>query len=121
MFFAMACVWFEQRVPVLTKAPGHIERHARKRMMKAQKLAEPPTVHVIALRKSLRVESGDAPTERQEGAREYHCRWVVKGHPRKQPCGPGRKDIKVIWIETHIAGPDDKPVKERETVFAVIR
>lgn len=120
-FFAMACIWFEQRVPVLTKAPGHIERHAKKRYIKEHKLKEAPSVHVVALRKSLRVESSEAPSERQEGAREYHCRWVVKGHPRKQPCGPGRKDIKVIWIETHIAGPDDKPVKERETVFAVIR
>lgn len=120
-FFAMACVWFTQTVPVLTKEPGHVERHARKRIMHDHKLAEPPTVRVVALRKSLRVPSGEAPAERREGAREYHCRWIVKGHPRRQVCGPGRKDRKLIWIEAHPAGPDDKPLRTRETVYAVVR
>jgi len=26
---------------------------------------------------------------------------VVSGHPRLQPCGPGRSEIKLIWIEEH--------------------
>jgi len=124
-FFAMACVWFKQTVattpPQLTQENGHVERHARKRMMHEHKLTEPPQVRVVALRKSARVAREDAPAEQQEGAREYHCRWVVTGHPRRQVCGPGRKDRKLIWIETHIAGPDDKPLRTRETVYAVIR
>lgn len=121
LFYAMACVWFKQRVPVLTKEPGHVERHARKRLQREHKLAEPPTVRVVALRKSLRVAASEAPGDRQESARAYSCRWIVKGHPRLQACGPGRKDRKLIWIEAYIAGPDDKPVRTRETVFAVIR
>lgn len=124
-FFAMACVWFKQTVattpPQLTQEQGHIERHARKRMMKEHKLTEPPLVQVVALRKSARTEASSAPAERQDGAREYHCRWIVTGHPRRQVCGPGRKDRKLIWIEAHIAGPDDKPLRTREKVYAVIR
>lgn len=130
LFFAMACCWFRQTVSVsgavkkpsvLTRESGHIERHARKRLQREHKLHEPPMVQVVALRKSERVDSGDAPVERQASAREYHCRWIVAGHPRNQPCGPGRKDKKLIWIEPHPAGPADKPLRTREKVYAVIR
>ena len=121
LFFVMACLWFKQTVPVLTQSPGHVERHARKRIAREHKLVEPPTVQVVALRKSQRVPAEDAPAERRDGAREYHCRWIVKGHPRLQACGPQRKDRKLIWIEAHPAGPDDKPLRTREKVFAVVR
>ena len=121
LFFVMACLWFKQTVPVLTRAPGHVERHARKRLVREHQLKEPPTVQVVALRKSQRVPAEDAPAERQEGAREYGCRWVVQGHPRLQACGPARKDRKLIWIEAHVAGPPDKPFRTREKVFAVVR
>lgn len=121
LFFIMSCLWFKQTAPVLERTPGHVERHAKKRYVKEHKLKEPPTVQVVALRKSVRTPVAQAEGEQQEAAREYHCRWIVQGHPRLQPCGPGRKDKKLIWIETHIAGPDDKPLRTREKVFAVIR
>lgn len=128
LFFLMACVWFRQTVPgtkrkidpKLTQSPGHIERHARKRYQREQKLSEAPTVRVIALRKSAaeaveHVES-DGPK------RHLKVRFVVKGHPRLQPCGPGRKDKKLIWIDSYPKGPDDAPFKgPDDTVFAVIR
>jgi hypothetical protein len=128
LFFVMACVWFRQTVPgepkkklnpVLTTEPGHIERHARKRYQKTFKLEGPPSVRVVALRKSARTEAPEhVPAE---GRRTYHCRWIVQGHPRMQACGPGRKDRKLIWIEAHPAGPDDKPLRTKTTVFSVIR
>lgn len=121
LFFVMACLWFKQTVPMLTREQGPVERHAKKRYVREHKLQEPPSVQVVALRKSLRV-----PAEKAEGAqaatvREYQCRWIVKGHPRLQACGPGRKDKKLIWIEAHPAGPADKPLRTRERVYAVIR
>lgn len=121
LFFVMACLWFKQTVPVLTREQGHVERHARKRIAREHKLDAPPTVQVVALRKSQRVPAEHAPAERQDGAREYHCRWIVAGHPRLQPCGPGRKDKKLIWIEAYPKGPEDKPLRTREKVYAVIR
>ena len=121
LFFLMACLWFKQTVPILTKEPGHIERHARKRYMRDHALTEPPTVKVVALRKTARVPAGGVEPEHRDGGRQYHCRWIVKGHPRLQACGPGRKDRKLIWIETHPAGPDDQPLRIHEKVFAVVR
>ena len=130
LFFVMACVWFRQTVPgqpkkiinpVLTQQPGHIERHARKRYQREFKLPDTPTVQVVALRKTARTEAAEAPAERVAGAREYHCRWIVAGHPRLQACGPGRKDRKLIWIDAHPAGPEDKPFRTKTKVFAVVR
>ncbi len=129
LFFVMACLWFRQTVPgttklkppVLTAEPGHVERHARKRIQREHKLDEPPSVQVIALRKSLRVPAEKAEGAQAVTAREYQCRWIVKGHPRLQACGPGRKDKKLIWIEAHPAGPADKPLRTRERVYAVIK
>ena len=121
LFFVMACLWFKQTVPVLTREPGHVERHARKRYVKEHALKEPPSVQVVALRRSARSEPSPADGPRAEGARNYGCRWIVRGHPRLQACGPGRKDRKLIWVEAHVAGPDDKPLRTREKVYAVIR
>lgn len=129
LFFVMACLWFRQTVPgtgrkitpKLTKDDGHVERHARKRYMREHDLKEPPTVQVVALRRTERTPVEDAPSERQPGAREYHCRWIVKGHTRLQPCGPQRADRKLIWIDAHPAGPEDKPLRTRERVYAVVR
>lgn len=120
LFFVMACLWFKQTVPILTRAPGHVERHARKRLQREHKLDEKPTVQVVALRRSARVDASSV-TEHREGGREYHCRWVVQGHPRLQRCGPALKDQKLIWIESHPAGPADKPLRTKTKVFAVIR
>ena len=120
LFFLAACVWFKQKI--IIASPGHIERHARKRMVKEHKLKETPSVRVIALRAS--VKRGPAePREPREGEnpREYHYRWIVKGHPRLQVCGPGRRDRKLIWIDPYPKGPEDKPLRTREKVFAVIR
>lgn len=129
LFFVMACVWFRQTVPgqpkklnpVLTQTPGHIERHARKRYMREHKLSAVPVVHVVALRKTARTPAAEAPAERVEGARQYHCKWIVKGHPRLQACGPGRKDRKLIFIESYPKGPEDMPLRTKTTVFAVVR
>jgi hypothetical protein len=130
LFFIQSCLWMRQTVPgqpkkklnpILTQEAGHIERHARKRYQREHKLNAPPTVRVVALRKTARVEVADAPVERHAGARAYGCRFVVKGHPRLQAVGPGRKERKLIWIESFVKGPEDKPLKTRTTVYAVVR
>jgi hypothetical protein len=135
LFFAMSCVWFRQTVPgsnkpakpKLERTDGEIGRQNRKRLAKEHNLVDAkgelvlPRVQVVALRKSERTTVGDAPEERQAGARNYGCRWIVQGHPRMQVCGPGRKDRKLIWIDAHVAGPEDKPLRTKEKVYAVVR
>lgn len=118
-FFLAACVWFKQKI--LVSSQGHVERHARKRIMREHKETTPPSVRVIALRASARSQSAE-PVEHASGTgRKLHVRYVVAGHPRLQRCGPGRADVKLIWIAPYPKGPEDAPFKERQKVFAVIR
>jgi hypothetical protein len=125
LFFMMSCLWFRQTVPgtkkkiepKLTQEAGHIERHARKRFEKEFNLK--PTVRVIALRKTQ--ATAVEPLEAGTG-RKLKVRFIVKGHAKLQPCGPGRSDRKLIWVDAYPKGPDDAPFKESgPKVFAVIR
>lgn len=40
----------------------------------------------------------------------------VRGHWRQQPCGPGRTQIKPVYIKPHLRGPDHAPIDERPGV-----
>lgn len=122
MFFVAACLWVKERVAV--SEPQHVERHERKRLVKQHKLSEPPSVRVIALRRSEKrpAEPGESTTEvTTPTGRKLTVRSVVSGHPRLQPCGPGRKDRKLIWINPFIRGPEGAPLVEHKKVYAVVR
>jgi hypothetical protein len=41
-------------------------------------------------------------------------RWVVRGHWRNQPFGPGRTERKHIWIQPHWAGPEHMPPRVKD-------
>lgn len=69
-------------------------------------------VRVIALRNIPRAHV-DGPEDR-----EWLHRWIVRGHWRRQPCGPGRQERRPIWIEPHIKGPEDAPLLGGEKVYA---
>jgi hypothetical protein len=36
----------------------------------------------------------------------------VQGHWKRQPCGEGRQDRKVIWVQPHWRGPEDGPQRD---------
>lgn len=61
--------------------------------------------------------------EREQEAREYSHRWIVRGHMRNQPVGSrtaeGGQRHERIWIAPYIKGPEDKPlvVKDRVQVW----
>lgn len=61
--------------------------------------------------------------EREQEAREYSHRWIVRGHMRNQPFGSrtaeGGQRHERIWIAPYIKGPEDKPlvVKDRVQVW----
>lgn len=48
--------------------------------------------------------------------RQHHHQWVVRGHWRQQPCGPGSAQRRPTWVRPHIKGPEGAPLLERETV-----
>jgi hypothetical protein len=122
LFFLMCCVWFKQEY--ITKEKGHVERHARKRVQREYKLIEPPDVRVVSLRKAHRDVIEEAISEEEQKlnpGRTYHYRWIVRGHPKMQAYGPGRKEHKLIWISPYPAGPENLPLKTKKTVYAVVR
>lgn len=61
--------------------------------------------------------------EREQEARDYSHRWIVRGHMRNQPVGSrtaeGGQRHQRIWIAPYIKGPEDKPlvVKDRVQVW----
>ena len=80
-----------------------------------QRLGMPdPEVTVIGLRRRY------APDTREEtgtaSGRRYKHRWVVSGHWRNQPYGPGRSLRRQQWIPAYVKGPDDAPLLVTERV-----
>ncbi|SIF35524.1 hypothetical protein [Mycobacteroides abscessus] len=71
-------------------------------------------VHVIDVRPRITAaSSGGGRTV------EHDHRWVVRGHWRNQPCGPGRTLRRRIWIQSHVAGPADAPLRRDPTVYRI--
>jgi hypothetical protein len=90
----------------------HADR-ATKRRMARMKL--PPAITVITLRRP--------PSHRHEGESqvEWQHHWYVRGHPRWQACGPGRQERRLIWINPHVRGNLDAPLKQSTKVYRVAR
>lgn len=88
-------------------------RHAEKRWSRLTGRSK-KTVTVVRLRRRHGQGLG-------ESDREWHHRWVVRGHWRQQPCGPGKKGVKAIWISPYIKGPDDAPFLMNEKVNYLVR
>lgn len=53
--------------------------------------------------------------EESAGDRSYQVRWTVRGHWRNQ-WYPARQEHRPVWINPHIKGPDDAPLKTGDTV-----
>jgi hypothetical protein len=66
-------------------------------------------VRIINLRGASGGEDGS-------GDSNYRHRWMVSGHWRSQPYGPGRTLRKPVWIAPHIKGPDGAPLLHGEKV-----
>jgi hypothetical protein len=97
---------------VTTVSDGDITPPVARRMGKKK---IPARVVVIRLRRSA--------GSRQPGETmvEWAHRWVVRGHWRKQPCGPNYSEIKVIYIAPFIKGPEDRPLIISEKVYDLRR
>lgn len=72
----------------------------------------PPQVRVCRLRRSERPETTG------ESAREWHHRWIVRGHWRQQ-WYPSIQAHRPVWIAPFVKGPQDAPLLGGEKVYAV--
>lgn len=110
--------WLLMGQTLVRSEPLTAPRPARRRMARLDPLLD-PTVRYIDLRRA-RTEPPDHAPERPTGTREYRHRWVVRGHWRNQYY-PSRNDHRPIWIDPHLAGPEDKPLLGGERVNVLRR
>ncbi len=110
MLAAVKTLWLLMRQPLTETTPARFDRAARRRFAREGK--EPPPVRVLNLRRPPGVASGTS-------SREWRHRWMVRGHWRQQPYGPGRERTRPVWISPFIKGPDGAPLIGGEKVYHV--
>jgi hypothetical protein len=100
---------------LMTQAIGTDERvkAGRPTSGRSGRTTKRPEVRVISLRRPASADSAGSG----EG-REWHHRWIVRGHWRMQPWGPKRERVRPVWIAPHVKGPEDKPLIGGEKVYA---
>lgn len=114
--FAAGVTWVSQEI--LDTTDGPVERHERKRLKKEFNLADVPPVKIITLRHTHHINH--TSEELKESQREYHYQWVVSGHWRNQPYGPGRLGRKLTYILPYTKGPEDAPLKPKQDKLYVV-
>lgn len=111
----VAATWLLASQPLTSSVVHRAERFVARRSQRANVASD---VRVVDLRPRPRAESG---TEHEGSRRDHDHRWLVAGPNgdgfwRQQACGPHHSERRPTWIEPYVAGPEDKPLKVRETV-----
>jgi hypothetical protein len=65
----------------------------------------PAEYRVVTLRRLQHSESEGSAN------RDYTCRWMVEEHWHKYRCGPDRKELRAVFVDSYIKGPAEKPFK----------
>lgn len=71
----------------------------------------PSAVRLVYLNRKNRRRSPDATT-----GRRFNHQWIVRPHWRQQPYGPQRSLRRATYIDQHVKGPADKPLRLRPSV-----
>lgn len=90
---------------------------ARGSRRRAQQAQLEPAVRVVQLRQKT------GPAGEQAAPRQWHHRWVVRGHWRAQRVkdNSGAWTTRPTWIHSHLKGPDDAPMIGGEKVYVLHR
>lgn len=99
----------------ITEVADETRHLTKKQAARIGKAPIPGRVSVIRLR---RVDYG---RRHGESHVEWQRRWLVRGHWRWQPCGPGRTERVRIWISPYVKGPEDKPLVVPDKVYSLDR
>jgi hypothetical protein len=115
----LGSLWRLMTAKVFTETVHELPRPERRRSEKAS-LRNSANVRVISWnptksRTGGYEKSGD---EGEETAR-WSSRWVVRGHFRSQPYGPGRSRRKVIYVDSFVKGPENLPLRPTDKVFKI--
>lgn len=104
-------IWLFMQQELAVAEPVHYDRAMRRRAAREQR--ELPPVRIITLRRARHSQH-----EGEHGNREYHHRWLVRGHWRQQWFRT-RQVHRPVWIAPHIKGPEDAPLLGGEKVYAL--
>lgn len=102
-------VWLLMSQPLAEVGEAEFSRAERRRSSPRKPL---PPVRVITLR---RPAGGGG----EAAGRDYCHQWLVRGHWRNQPVGPGRSEIRPVWVSPHVKGPAGAPMLGGEKVYAL--
>ncbi len=95
--------------PLVDTSEVQLPRSTRRRLLRDG--LEPRAVRLVELRRP----RATGNTDESATAREYHHRWIVRGHWRQQ-WYPTRQVHRPVWIAPHVKGPDDAPLLGGEKV-----
>ncbi|RAV12435.1 hypothetical protein DQP55_12515 [Mycolicibacterium sp. GF69] len=76
---------------------------------------EPEVILIDVLRPPRAADDQQSAANHKE-RKAFDHRWWVRGYYKMQPYGPRSELRKVIYIEPHTAGPDDKPLSNAPRV-----
>jgi hypothetical protein len=105
----LIAAWLLMAQPIAAREHPRVARPAAKRAVRAGLLSD---LTVVMLRQPLG-QAGDEPS-----GREYHRRWIVRGHWRRIPTD--EQPARVTWVHGYVKGPADQPLvmTDRVTVLA---
>ncbi|GAA2640063.1 hypothetical protein [Streptomyces axinellae] len=110
---ALAASWLLMQQPnLIDRTRERPDKSVRRSYARAGR--EDPEVTVVDLRRQYVPDTAD-PDSGRDG-RHYRHRWVVSGHWRNQPHGPGQSERRQTWIESYVKGPDGAPLLSTERV-----
>lgn len=93
-----------------------IDRHARRRAVRANFEVPEDGIRVVTLRR-LAPEPG---AQAEPAEVDWSHRWIVGGHWRQQ-WYPSVEDHRPVWIAPHVKGPEDKPLVLKDRVYRFSR
>ena len=109
--FVGLCVEMANRPPAMPPPGWPLTRWGTRRS-----LGE-PNVWAFKLMRDVRVDCRDAVTEYvREGRRSPVVRSLVRGHFKRQPCGPRGEQRRWIHVEPYWRGQEDGPIAVRSHV-----
>lgn len=89
---------------------------------RAKRMGLPARVTVIRLRRVVNDASGESEVEWQhQWIVRGHWRWqhVSEGHPLAEQHGDGFRAR--VWVRPHVKGPEGKPLRVTDKVYALVR
>lgn len=108
----VTAAWLLMHQQVASVEHVELDRTTRRRLRR-EGIDDLQPIRVVSLRTHSPASGGD-------GSRDYHHRWVVKGHWRNQ-WYPSQKRHVPLWISPHVKGPDGAPLLGGEKVYAWTR